>query len=88
MLELNGYKYSREKFEGYAHRVKFEFEVFGQTHTSNMDIYTDNPYRQNVLEIINARKSDKVLSISLANWTTKEQDESTAKFIDETLKDL
>lgn len=88
ILELNGFKYSREQFEGYAHRLKFELDVVNQEWKSNIDIYTNNEDKRSVYNVISELTTDKVKNLELVNWTTKEQDELTSKFIEEILKDL
>ncbi len=89
ILELNGYKYSREQFEGYTHRAIFILSV--NAHWNNdksINIYTDNSNREEVYNVINSRVVEEVISCTLEHWTTKEQDELTSQFLEETLKDL
>ena len=88
ILEENGYKYSREEFEGYTHRAKFSFDVEGEDYESNIDIYTDSSDKDEVFNVIFNRKRDNVIFMDIINWATKEQDELTAKFIEETIKKL
>lgn len=89
VLKLDGYKYSKGAFEGHRFRAMFRFTVSEDwREDSNMSIYTDNPDKQNVEDVINSRKSEKVLSCKMVHWTTKEQDDLTSKFIDETLKGI
>ena len=89
ILELNGFKYSREEFEGYKFRTIFQFRVNNDWRDDSiLNIYTDNPNREEVIKVINKKASNKVIEVLLEHWTTKEQDELTAKFIEEILKDL
>jgi len=89
ILELNGFKYSREKFEEHKFRAIFKFSVSEDwREDSNINIYTDNPDKKEVEKVINSKKTEKVTSCVLFHWTTKEQDELTTQFIEEPLKDL
>lgn len=89
ILELNGYKYSRERFEGYKFRAIFNFKISDDwREDSNLNIYTDNPDKEEVKKVVDSRRTEKVTSCIMIHWTTKEQDDLTAIFIEETLKDL
>lgn len=85
--EFNGNKYSRSRFDGYTHRFKVEFET-GLIHTASMDIYTDTDSREAVSSFIDSVKTKKVISFKIIHVASKEQDDLTAKLIEETLKDL
>lgn len=89
ILEQNGYKYSKEPFEGHTHRAKFRFTVSDDWREDTiMDIYTDNPDREAVKEVINSRKKEIVKSCEMEHWTTKKQDDISGKFLAEFLKDF
>jgi len=89
VLELNGYKYSKEKFNDYKFRSIFKLRVDNDWRNDvNINIYTDNPNRADVLNVVNLKASKKVIEVILEHWTTKEQDELTLQFLEETLKDL
>jgi hypothetical protein len=88
MLELNGYQYSRTEFEGYKFRAKFEFGLQGENHKTNVDIYTTNPDKWEVTGIIASKATKKVTSVTLVNFSTKEQDDKAAELINETLLNL
>lgn len=89
ILEQNGYKYSREQFEGYKFRVIFRLKISDDwREDSVVHIYTDNPNREEVQNTIVSITSAKVIGCEMEHWTTKEQDELTAQFIEETLKDI
>jgi hypothetical protein len=77
-------KYSKEKFNGFTHRFKVEFEV-GQPYTSNLDIYSNSDSRKELEDFINDKKKEKVISFKIVHKASKEQDEMAAKLIDETL---
>lgn len=80
-------KYSKEKFEGFTHRFKVEFDT-GEHYFSNLDLYSNSDSFQELEDFINEKKSEKVLSFKIVNRNSKEQDEMASKFIDETLKDI
>lgn len=89
ILELNGHKYSRKEFEGYKFRSMFRLTVDNDwRNDSIITIYTDNPDKESVKEVINGQKKEIVKTCEIKHWTTKEQDELTALFIEETLRDI
>lgn len=89
ILEQNGHKYSREQFEGYKFRVIFRLKVSDDWREDIVvHIYTDNSNKEEVRDTIASRISDKVIGCEIEHWTTKEQDELTALFIEETLKGI
>lgn len=83
-LELNGFKYSREQFDGYEYRIKIEIRTVETKHL--FDIYTNDSSLVNIENVLLDRKSDDVTSLTLLSITTKKQDEETSKFLDEILK--
>lgn len=88
ILELNNNKYSRSEFEGWLYRAKFEVILKGEEHTDNFDIYTTDSTKASISDVITKRILDKVLSIRLVHFTTKEQDDLNEIFIEETLKNI
>lgn len=89
ILELDGFKYSREEFEGYKFRTIFRIGADEDwRNDSIITIYTDNPNREEVLKVIASKTTDKVIEVILEHWTTKEQDKLQMEFLEETLKDL
>ena len=80
-------KYSKTKFEGFSHRFKVQFET-GEPHFSNLDIYSNSNSYQELEDFINNKKSKKVLSFKIVHKASKEQDEMSAKLIDETLNGI
>lgn len=84
MLELKGYRYSKDRFNGYGFRAKIVI-----TTTVNeefvFDIYTDDHNMIRVENVLLDRKSDKVVGLEITNWTTREQDDASAEMIDEWL---
>lgn len=89
MLELNGFKYSQEQFEGYKFRSIIRLDQ-GEDWRKDIvvNIFTDNPNKEEVFEIINSRTKENITYCKMEHWTTKEQDDLSAKFIEETLKDI
>lgn len=82
ILEQNGFKYSREPFEGYTHRAKFRLSVSKDwREDSCIDIYTSNPNKEDVNNVIFEKTSKKVIECKMEHWTTKEQDEILDKFL-------
>lgn len=89
--QKEGFSYSLEPFEGYTHRYKVEVHkssYFNGPYST--DIYTDNPDNKSVAQVL--RSSEFVnqnpgCMLTIVHTATKEQDEATAAFIEETLKD-
>ena len=89
ILELNGFKYSREEFEGYKFRTIFRMGIDEDwRNDTNLTFYTDNPNREEVNNVIVSKTTEKVKSCVMEHWTTKEQDDLTMEFLEETLEDL
>ena len=80
-------KYSKERFEGFTHRFKIQFET-NEPYFSNLDIYSNSDSYQKLRDFINEKKSEKVLSFKILLRVSKEQDEMTSKLINETLNDI
>tara|TARA_R110000851_G_scaffold85491_1_gene185922 strand:- start:294 stop:578 length:285 start_codon:yes stop_codon:yes gene_type:complete len=88
----NGFKYSLKEFKGYKFRAKFVAEDQNGKQVINTDVYTDNINKKEVAAILcdSAIKKNYVVDrfyTGVVNWTTKEQDDHTIKFLDEFLKD-
>ena len=92
-LEVNGYKYSRKEFKDYGFRAKVRINFVelkdGKVVSDyvSMDIYTTDPDRESVQRVLEDRRTDKVTSICIEYWCTKEQDDASAAFIEEFLND-
>ena len=86
ILEVDGHKYSRETFKNYGFRAKVVIGTTTGHH--NMDIYTTDPDKVNVENVLLDRRADKVMSIQITYWCTKEDDDIAAEFIEEILKDI
>ena len=80
-------KYSKTEFIGFTHRFKVEFKT-DKPHNSNFDIYSNSDSYKKLEDFINEKKSKEVLSFKIINRSTKEQDEMSAKFIDEILNNI
>jgi len=76
-------KYSKEKFDGYTHRFIVKLRTEADSH--DMHLYSNSGKLQELEDFINEKKTVKVLSFCIIHRASKEQDELTAKFIDETL---
>jgi hypothetical protein len=89
ILIKNGEKYSRAQFKGYKLRVIFKLKIDNDfRNDSNVHIYTTDSDRERIHNTICDLTTDKVISCEAFHWATKEQDDSDARFIDETFKDL
>lgn len=84
--ELNGFLYSRNEIAGYALRIIIRiYDTDG--HDFRVTIYTTNTKPANAFEDIKTFVVKRVEKISLEHFATKQQDDITGKFIEETLKD-
>ncbi len=85
VLELNGFKYSREELENYTYR----FIVLAKTIDNsehNITIYTTNPDIESAYYAILSRKAEKVVSLEIIHHATKQDDDIASKFIDELIE--
>ena len=80
-------KYSLDKFDGFTHRFKVQFEK-GDLHFHNLDIYSNSDSYDDLWNFINEKKTDKVISFKIVHRSTKNQDELSSKMIDKLLKDI
>lgn len=77
------FKYSKEQFEGHTHRFKVRFSVDDDFRNDTcMDIYSDSESKENLIDFINEKKTDKVISFVIEYISTKEQDDATSKFLE------
>ena len=94
ILVVDGYKYSKDSFADYKYRakvnIKFVELVKGDIKCDemNLDIYTTCPHKEVVEDVLLDRKTDKVTSLQIIYWCSREDDDRAAEFIEETLKDL
>ena len=79
--------YSREKYEGYTHRFLIRFEV-GEPNDLLMTIFSKSGDFQKLESFINKNKGKKVLSFSIINRSTKEQDDFESEFLDFVLEGI
>jgi len=84
ILELDGLMYSRDSFENYRFRAKVMIETSNDTFF--LDVYTTDTNRENVEKVLLDRKSIIVKSLAIIYWSSKEQDDATTEFINDTLK--
>ncbi len=82
-------KYSKEQFEGYTHRFIIKLRVDNDwRNDNNIHIYSNSDSYQKLEDFINEKKSEKVVGFRIEHRASKEQDELSAKFIDEILYGL
>lgn len=79
-------KYSKQQFDGFTHRfvVKFKIDI-NQQNDINVTIYSNCDSYEKLQAFINEIKSSKIISFNIEHSASKEQDEFSAKFIDEML---
>lgn len=87
MKKLNGFTYSAKEYDGYKFRAIFEYTFFdmstGDYITKSIQIYTDNPDRDNVEKIMFfASKRADLEDFELVFWATKSEDDATSIFLD------
>lgn len=81
-------KYSKEEFEGYTHRFIVRMKVDNDWRNDrNITLYSDSDSYQKLENFILEKKSEKVIAFTIEHRASKEQDEMSAKFIDEFLAD-
>lgn len=85
ILELNGLRYSRAAIDDYKIRARAKIKTATDEHT--LDIYTDDTDKENVEKVLLSRATEKVVSIEIIDWSTKEDDDRVSDFLDEFLKE-
>ena len=82
--------YSRKPFDDYVYRVRclFILKDVPNCETFSLDVYTTETNKDKIFEAIDKLKSDKVLSFSIINYFTREEDEKTSEMLSELLKDF
>lgn len=80
ILKIGELMYSRDEFDGYKFRGVFDFYV-GHSEPRKITIYTTDTDKANVLNVLNEKKTHRVISISLSHWCSKEQYEKDTAFI-------
>ena len=92
--QINGFNYSMSSYPEYKFRAKMEYQGFVLPHNvQSLDIYTDNPSRNEVEKLFIEKLLKKYDDLNSAKtkiifWTTKKQDDITSEFINETLKGI
>lgn len=82
-------KYSKKQFEGFTHRFIVKMKVDNDwRNDTNITIYSNSDSYQKLKNFINEKKSDKVVSFNIEHRASKEEDETSSKFIDEMLGNL
>ncbi len=79
MLELNGFKYSKNEFEDYKIRVQVEIRTVKDKFIFN--IYSTDTDLTKIEEILLDRKSDEVVSLDIIFTATKEEDKARTEFL-------
>lgn len=90
MKEKYGLWYALEAFDTYKYRAKFVVEDKKGKQLINTEIYTTNESRTSVEQVLveaTFKKYDEkdIYSARVVHWVSKEQDDHTAKFLDEIL---
>lgn len=88
ILELNGLKYSKSNFGDYKLRCILELDTIDSEFNHRMNIYTTDTDKENIGKVLFERvNKEKVNSVKIIHWATKEQDDISSKFIDDWLKE-
>lgn len=82
-----GQKYSKTPFEGYTMSGKVMITTNDGDEFA-IDIYTTNTNKDEVVDLLMTRKSDKVTTLKILNWSTKDEDDRTNKLISDMLDDF
>ena len=85
MLELNGLKYSKERFNDYKNRAIAVFEKQNEWH--KLDVYTTDTDKDNLIKVLKSIMKDGVDFIQLDHWCSKEQDDRCSEMLDEWLNE-
>ncbi len=82
MRNTMSYTYTINSTEDYKFRYKMEFSYSDENFVRNVDIYTDDPSKENVEKIVKEKALEKMENIKIVHCATKEQDDATAKLIE------
>jgi hypothetical protein len=75
-MELNGFKYSTTIFEEYEYRASVEVTSPNNDGFKNsFDVFTTDPNKGKVLEVINSRKQSPLISLEIIHFTTRKMDD-------------
>lgn len=83
VISIGGLKYSRDEFPNYKIRCKVKIKTVDEEFL--IDVYTTDTDKNSVEGVLLDRKSDKVFSLTIIDWKTKEQDDAMGRFLDEML---
>ena len=82
-------KYSTKMFEGFTHRFIIRMKIDNDwRNDTNITIYSNSDSYQKLEDFINEKKSNEVVSFNIEHRASKEEDEMSAKFIDEVFNNL
>ena len=85
MLEINGLKYSRQRFDNYKYRAIAIFYIDNKIH--RLDIYTTDTDKSNLIDVLVGRTKIGVSFVRIDHWVTKEQDDMQGKSLDDFLSE-
>jgi len=81
-------RYSKKEFEGFTHRFIVKMKVDNDWRNDiSLDVYSNSGSYLGLENFITQKKSDKI-AFTIIHRASKEQDEMSAKVIDEVFKDL
>ena len=89
MKIINGFTYSNTPFEGWKFRARVRI-MFTDLSLNNrtLDIYTDCLNKHEANNSVSLLSKFNNITFKIKNWISKEEDEWTSKFIEETLKNI
>lgn len=80
-------KYSKETFDGYTHRFIVRISVDEYCRNDiNLTLYSNSAKYEDILSFLEKNKTEKVKEYKVEYRSSKEEDENTAKFLDEILE--
>lgn len=86
ILEVNGLKYSRSKFEGYLHRAAIVLEKDGDPEF--LHIYTTDSNKSSIINTVTSRLKKGVSFVRLDYLYTKKQDDVMSNFYKELIRGI
>ena len=82
-------EYSKKQFEGYTHRFIVRISIDEDWRNDiNLTIYSNSESKLSLACFLDKNKTNNVKSFEIVHSATKEQDEASAIFIKEFLKEL
>ena len=83
MLEINGLKYSKERFNDYKARVIVEITKASEEY--RFDVYTTDLVKESIENVLLGRITEGITSLEIVHFATRQYDDACTKLVNEWL---